>query len=115
MHITKYIFTISLIVFQLSCSNHGAPQIKVYKPDGSIQCGTMGIDIDLMAMDLINAGIDVICSQKGIDGSAHLAVCGVETGYINIYTIYISNLPDAGALGFESVNTLPDYQDVQCQ
>ena len=51
----------------------------------------MGIDIDLMAMDLINVGIDVICSQKRIDGSAHLAVCGVETGYIDIHYIYFQS------------------------
>lgn len=68
-----------------------------------------------MAMDLTNAGIDIVCSQKGNDGEPQLTVCGADTGNINIYTINNSNLPDAEALGFESVNTLVNYQDEQCQ
>ena len=115
MHNAKYIFIILLLIFQLSCSSDDTPQVKVYKSDSSLQCGAPGVDVDVMAMELINAGIDVICSQKGSDGSPHLAACGIETGDINIYTINSSNLPDAEALGFESVNTLPDYQDEQCQ
>ncbi len=115
MNNAKYIFTTLLLVFMLSCSTDDTQQVKVFKSDGSLQCGTPGVDVDVMVMELINAGIDVICSQKGSDGSPHLAACGIETGDINIYTIDTSNLPDAEALGFESVNTLPDYQDEQCQ
>ena len=112
---------ITLIIFALivlsSClhDDSSPSHIKVFKYDGSVQCDTSAIGLDEMAMELINVGIDVVCSQKGNDGSLRAAVCGAGTGNINIYTINTSNLPDAEALGFESVNTLVDYQDEQCQ
>ena len=89
--------------------------VKVFKYDDSIQCGTSGIDLDLMANELINNGIDVLCSQKGHDGLMRIAVCGAETGSINIYKIYQANLINAENIGFESVNTLTEYNDTVCQ
>ena len=107
---------LALIVLSSCLHNDSSPShTKVFKYDGSVQCDPSEIELDEMAMELINAGIDVVCSQKGNDGSPRLAVCGADTGNINIYTINTSNLPDAEALGFESVNTLIDYEDEQCQ
>ena len=90
--------------------------VKVYKHDGLILCENMGIDPNVMAQELINAGIDVVCSQKGHDGLPQLpALCGVPTGSINIHKINLANLPDAEALGFESVGNLTNYQDRECE
>lgn len=68
-----------------------------------------------MASELLNIGIDVICSQKGNDGMGHITVCGSNTGIINIYKINKINLPDAMSIGFESVSNLSGYQDQRCK
>lgn len=114
-NLPKNLVVALLLVLQFSCSSGNAPLVKAFKSDNSIQCGSLGVDVDVMALELINAGIDVICAQKGHDGFMRPAVCGADTGNINIYTINTSNLSDAEVLGFESVNVLVDYQDEQCQ
>lgn len=87
---------------------------KVFKYDGSRQCENNGIPLDVMAQELIGGGVDVICSQKGSNGMAYPAVCGAGTGAINVYLIHQENLSDAEALGFSSVNELPNYLDTPC-
>ena len=114
-----YLKIITLIVassFLSSCfhDNDSQPLEKVFKSDGSVQCGDSGIELEVMAQELINNGIDVICSQKGNDGMVYPAVCGAGTGSINIYTIHRANLPDAELLGFASVDILSEYRDQQC-
>ena len=89
--------------------------IKVYKHDGSVQCGYTGVELDAMALELTNAGIDVVCSQKGHDGLMRTAVCGADTGKLNIYTIEENHLPEAVAIGFKSVAALAEYQDQECK
>ncbi len=90
-------------------------QIKVYKYDGSVQCDVAGIAPEVMRQELINAGIDVICSQKGSDGLLYAASCGQGTGAINIYTIHSPNLIDAEALGYRNVTELTEYSDTPCE
>jgi hypothetical protein len=87
---------------------------KVYKSDGQTQCHDNGVDEDVMARELTNAGIDVLCSQKGSDGYAYCMACGCGAGRINVYTIHAQNVPDAQDLGFAPVSDLPDYQDQPC-
>src|SRR5690606_29354163 len=87
---------------------------KVFKYDGSRQCENNGIPLDVMAQELIGGGVDVICSQKSSNGMAYPAVCGAGTGAINVYLIHQENLSDAEALGFSSVNELPNYLDTPC-
>jgi len=105
------------ILFLSACKHEDSsqPYTKVYKSDSSIQCESTGIDLDVMAMELINAGIDVVCSQKGSDGLVRAAVCGAGTGGINVYTINTSNLVDTKALGFSPVSELSEYQDQPCK
>lgn len=88
---------------------------KVFKYDGSVQCKNSGIPLDKMARELLRKGIDVSCSHKANDGMMRPAVCGAGTGTINVYQINPENLTDAEALGFHSVNVLPNYQDRQCK
>ncbi len=87
---------------------------KVFKYDGSVQCENNAIPLEKMAEELVSGGIDVLCSQKGDDGMARAAACGIGTGAINVYSIRQENIPDAEALGFRSVQELSNYQDRQC-
>lgn len=100
-----------------ACNHDGPlqPYEKVFKYDGSIQCESSGIELNIMALELIEIGVDIVCSQKGHDGLNRVTVCGEGTGNINIYQINSSNLPAARSLGFESVNTLSDYNDQVCE
>ena len=91
------------------------PHTKVYKSDGSVQCENTGIDLDVMGLELSNAGIDYTCAQKGNNGLVYAQICGGATGLINIYTLNTKNIEDIHALGFESVYTLVDYQDEVCK
>lgn len=88
---------------------------KVFKYDGSVQCQSSGIPLKKMAQELLRKGIDVSCSHKAHDGMMRPAVCGAGTGNLNVYRINPENLADAEALGFASVNVLPNYQDQQCK
>lgn len=89
---------------------------KVYKYDGSVKCEQgSGVALDKMAQELINAGVDVTCSQKGHDGKARIAMCGAETGVMNIYTIKSSSLADALRIGFKPVGGLTEYRDEACK
>jgi len=91
-----------------SCA--GEALMKIYKYDGSVQCdNSSGIKLHDMEQHLVEAGIDVMCSQQGNDGLLRAMACGMGTGRINIYTINPANLNDAKALGFESLSALPDY------
>ncbi len=113
----KYIALIICISLLSACNQNDASStfVKVYKYDGSIQCGSAGVELNVMGMELINTGIDVVCSQKGHDGMMRTTVCDADTGNINIYEIYSVNLPDAVAIGFDPVRNLTEYQDQKCE
>jgi len=104
----KYISVFSLILVLCSCvpedSDH--QYTMVYKYDGSVQCNNANITLDEMAMELITAGIDVICSAKGNDGLFYPAVCDAPTGNVYLYKIHRVNLDEAEVLGFESASML---------
>ena len=119
----KNIFTLGLCILISACAHQNLPQsqhqpapktVKVFKSDQSKQCETNGIAPDDMRQELIQVGVDVLCSQKAYDGMMHASVCGGATGAINIFVIHEDNLGDAKALGFLPVSTLRDYQDVAC-
>lgn len=99
-----------------SCKEEDAESyFKVFKYDGSVQCENKGVPLDTMVQELNNAGIEVVCSQKGNDGLSRTAVCGTETGNINIYRIKGSDLSKAEELGFRSIEKLIEYSDTSCK
>ncbi len=106
---------ITLAVLGSGCGGTSATTVKVFKYDGSVQCGSVGTAVTVMAAELSNAGVAVICSQKGQDGLAHPTVCGTATGAINIYQVDHTNLAKAETLGFAAVSTLASYQDQTCK
>lgn len=91
-----------------------AKTIKVFKADQSKQCEAQGIAADDMRQELIQVGVDVLCSHKAYDGMMHASVCGGATGAINVFVIHSDDLGDEKALGYMPVSTLRDYQDVAC-
>lgn len=106
------------VIFSISgCRDSDTTSLyaKVYKSDESIQCESEGIPLEQMMLELTNAGIDVVCSQKGHDGLVRPAVCGAGTGNLNIYKINGVNQEDAEKLGFESVRSLSEYRDQKCE
>ena len=113
----KLVFGLVVVILLSSCKKNidETTNIKVYKFDNSIQCERAGIELAVMELELINAGIDVLCSQKGSDGFFRPAVCGAGTGRINIYTIHSSNINDAKDIGFFPVSELSEYRDSECQ
>jgi len=68
-----------------------------------------------MKQDLIDGGIDVICSQVMHDGLARDELCGSRSGSINVFEVHNSNLPDAENLGFSAIDVLNQYQDEECE
>ena len=89
---------------------------KVYKSDSSVQCDIdSAIELETMKQELIDEGIDVICSQKLNDGEPRNAACGIDSGNINVYVINTSNLVDAENIGFNSVDELTEYVDETCE
>lgn len=93
---------------------HTQDLIKVYKSDGSLQCGQPGIHLETMMTELTDAGLDVRCAHQSSDGFIYSSACGSNTGRINVYQIDGSTLTDAQSLGFEPVSNLSDYVDTDC-
>ena len=108
---------IPLVGFLLAgCAHTQEPQsVRVYKYDGSVQCEEGGVPVATMQAELVHAGVDVACGRKARDGRAYPAMCGAATGRINVYTIDASDLARADALGFKSVEALPDARIPSCE
>ena len=111
--IMKYVSIFALLVVLCSCVPEDLDRqyTIVYKYDGSVQCDSANIAVEEMAQELINAGIDVICSAKGNDGLIYPTVCGASTGNINFYKIHQVNFDEAEALGFISASKLNNNND----
>lgn len=75
-------------------------RVKVYKPDGSLQCG-QGKAIPLPEMQKELKDIKVYSSFNKNDGMMRIQVCGSPTGNSNVYEIDRSNLEAAVKLGFK--------------
>lgn len=75
-------------------------RIKVYKYDGSLQCG-MGkaIAFEVMQKELKN--IKVYSASNKPDGLMHIQQCGTPTGTANVYEIDKKDLEAAKKLGFK--------------
>lgn len=106
----------SLFLFG-ACASEGqlVDEVKVYKSAGGLQCEPeSGVPLAEMEAELTDAGIQVLCAQEANDGVARITMCGASDGSINVYTIDGADLPGAEALGFASVDVLPEYRDEVC-
>jgi hypothetical protein len=76
--------------------------VFVYKPDGSLQCGSAkGLSLEEMEKSL--RGIPVLSRDKRPDGKMHIQVCGSPTGMINYFEINETSLKEAEARGFKKL------------
>ncbi len=66
--------------------------IKIFKYDGTLQCG-MGKEVALSEMknDLEKADVNVISYEKRLVPYFIPTVCGIPTGRVNVYEIYVSD------------------------
>ena len=78
----------------------GELKVKVYKPDGSLQCG-MGAKISLDTMEKDLKGIKVFNRYNMNDGLMRIQVCGAPTGQSNVYEISRNDLDKALKAGFK--------------
>lgn len=75
--------------------------VRVYKYDGSLQCGVApSMALEDMVREL--KGIEVIAQEKAHDGLMHVQVCGSPTGKANVYKIYGKDLAEAQQRGFQA-------------
>lgn len=80
--------------------------VNIFKNDGATQCQSTAITLNTMASELVNTGIDVVCSQKAFDGKRHTLSCGAATGAINVFKINKANIEDIASLGYRLVSNL---------
>lgn len=75
-------------------------RVKVYKPDGSLQCG-QGKAIPVAEMQKDLKGIKVYSSSNKNDGMMRIQLCGSPTGNANVYEIDRKDLEAALKAGFK--------------
>lgn len=75
-------------------------KIKIFKPDGTRQCG-QGTKISLLEMEKELKGIKVYQSYNKNDGQMRVQMCGAPTGNSNVYEIDVDNLELAKKQGFK--------------
>lgn len=92
--------TVSEIQAATSKSAAVSDRVKVFKYDGSKQCG-QGKQISIEAMQKDLGKIRVYSSANKMDGLMHMQVCGSNTGKANVYEIDRSSLTEAISKGFQ--------------
>lgn len=75
-------------------------RVKVYKYDGSLQCG-QGKAISAEAMKKDFGAIQVFSATSKSDGLMHIMACGTPTGKANVFEIDRKNLSEALKKGFK--------------
>jgi hypothetical protein len=74
-----------------------APLSSVYKSLGRVCCGVP-----------FSARVAEPRSRRGIDGLAHIAVCGADDGKVAIFDVPSAQVNAALALSFGNLASLPD-------
>ncbi|MEK2688764.1 hypothetical protein [Bdellovibrio sp. GT3] len=81
-------------------SSNTTDRVKVFKPDGSLQCG-QGQKIAIAEMQKDLGTIQVYSSKNQNDGMMRIQVCGSPTGNCNVYEIDRKDLAAAQKAGFK--------------
>ena len=95
---------LSSMIFLTACtatsSHTSTAQVDVYKSDGSQQCSGGGVSPEQMQQAELK-GMTVLSARKDdLRGVAFPAVCGGDTGKVNVHTIATSDLAKAQQRGF---------------
>ena len=89
--------------------------VKIYKFKKSVSCDqNSGVSLADMRAELTKANITVKSAQCGSDGIARPAVCGTETGYVNVYEVSSADAAKARGMGFMPFSRLNGYSQVGC-
>ncbi len=110
------------------CKENTTPKIpdyvKVYKSyNFNGICGNRKYPVDLMAKELISAGVNVACSKNeshiffnptNTGGGIQTAVCKGKAHGFNVFKINSTDSVKAKAVGFNPVSDLPIYVDSKC-
>ena len=98
---------VGLLTSPLLIHSAGTTSVRtvfVFKLDGTKHCEPYsGVSVESMALELVDAGLQVFSSRKGYDGREGIAICGEPTGQINIYEILSSDLASALSMGFKQL------------
>ncbi len=71
-----------------------ADTVKVFRYDGSLQCGMgQAVPLDEMAKELTAVNIRILSSEKRVVSGFIIALCGAPTGIANVYEIAKDDLP----------------------
>jgi hypothetical protein len=83
-----------LITVVMTGTVFSADTAKVFRYDGSLQCGMgQAVPLDEMAKELTAANIKVLSSEKRVVPGFIIALCGAPTGIANVYEIAKDDLP----------------------
>ena len=88
------------VVTQTGNQTSSADRVKVFKADGSLQCG-QGKKIELAEMQKDLKDIKVYSHENKNDGMMRIQLCGTPTGNCNVYEIDRKDLEAALKLGFK--------------
>ena len=81
-------------------SSGSQARVKVYKYDGTMQCG-MGKAISISDAQKELNGMTVYSADNKSDGLMRIQVCGAPTGRANVFEIDQSSAEKAAAKGFK--------------
>jgi hypothetical protein len=93
----------------------GSDSAKVYRDSGAIQCESEGLTLGEMRQQLEDAGVQVLSASCGSDGVMRTTVCGAPAGHIGLFEVASDDLATAKALGFDSLETLPQAVETACR
>lgn len=81
--------------------NPGSDHVKIFKYDGSLQCGQgQAVSPEDMKKEF-SEGVVIYSSDKKTDGLMHSMRCGANSGKANVYEIATKDLPAAKKLGYK--------------
>jgi hypothetical protein len=93
----------------------GPPSVvAVYTSFGSAQCSGGGSTLSDLQARLLTLGIRVFAERCGLDGLAHVSVCGQPDGRIAVFDIDEAQVAAALLIGFALLSTLPNATTTSC-
>jgi len=112
----KEIAAIVAALAVISCGGTDTPpaSINVYKSLGSVQCTGGGTTLSALQAQLTGAGVPVMSSSCGNDGTPHPALCGASDGAIGIVEIPLAQQVQATTLNFAPLSSLPTAYVASC-
>lgn len=101
----KKIYLLSMVLLVAACANTAdVLRVDVAKSDGSRQCKGGSVSLETMQSELQD--IKVFAARKDhLRGVAFPAVCGGDTGSVNVYTINANDVEIVKQRGFHVFKT----------